>query len=185
MANKIVIAELDLDVSALIKNTTELKSEIDKLKQSQKELTKEGNTASQEFVQNAADLKSLSTAYNANVKAIADQTKATEDVTSRTQLLEQALSIEVTSIKEAREQNALLNRLRNEANATTAEGQAEIKRLNNALDANNDFIKENADQYLQQKINVGNYKDSIKEAFNEMNIFNGGISGFIARSQEA
>ena len=185
MANKIVIAELDIDVSALVKNTTELKAEIDKLKASQKELTSTGQTASKEFVQNAADLKSLSTAYNANVKAIADQTKATADVTSRTQLLEQALSMEVTSIKEAREQNALLNRLRNEANATTAEGQAEIKRLNNALDANNEFIKENADQYLQQKINIGNYKDSIKEAFNEMNIFNGGITGFIARSQEA
>ena len=185
MANKIVIAELDIDVSALVKNTTELKAEIDKLKASQKELTSTGQTASKEFVQNAADLKSLSTAYNANVKAIADQTKATADVTSRTQLLEQALSMEVTSIKEAREQNALLNRLRNESNATTAEGQAEIKRLNSALDANNDFIKENADQYLQQKINIGNYKDSIKEALGELNIFNGGITGFIERSKAA
>ena len=185
MAQKIVIAELDIDVNALIKNTTELKSEIDRLKEAQKQLTKEGQTASKEFVQNAADLKSLSTAYNANVKAIADQTQATADATSRSQLLEQALSMEVTSIKEAREQNALLTRLRNEANATTAEGQAEIKRLNNALDANNDFIKDNADAYTQQKINIGNYKESIKEAFNEMNIFNGGIGGFITRSQEA
>lgn len=183
--SKIVIAELDIDVNALIKNTTELKSEIDRLKEAQKQLTKEGQTASKEFIQNAADLKSLSTAYNANVKAIADQTQATADATSRSQLLEQALSMEVTSIKEAREQNALLTRLRNEANATTAEGQAEIKRLNNALDANNDFIKDNADAYTQQKINIGNYKESIKEALGELNLFNGGIGGFIQRSNEA
>lgn len=185
MANKIVIAELDIDVNALIKNTTQLKAEIDRLKQAQKELTKEGQTASKEFVQNAADLKSLNSAYNANVKAIADQTQATADATARTQLLEVALNAEVTSIKEAREQNALLTRLRNEANATTAEGIEEIRRLNNALDANNAFIKDNVDAYTQQKINIGNYKESISEALGELNLFNGGIGGFIQRSQEA
>ncbi len=168
MAEKIVIAELDIDTGALIKSTQQLKSSIDNLKQSQKELTKEGETASAEYVQNVADLKALSSAYNSNIKAIADSTKAKADEANRTELLNLALSAEVTSIKEAREQNSLLNRLRNEANATTTEGQEEIRKLNNALDSNNEFIKENADAYLKQKINIGNYTQSIKDA-----IFNG------------
>jgi hypothetical protein len=185
MAQKIVIAELDIDVNALLKNTTELKAEIDRLKQAQKELTQAGETASKEFVQNAADLKTLNTAYNANVKAISDSTQAQADQANQSKLVALALNSEAQSIKEAREQNALLNRLRNETNVSTAEGKAQLEALNKKLDENNAFIKENADAYLQQKINIGNYKDSIKEAFNEMNIFNGGISGFIERSQAA
>lgn len=185
MASKIIIAELDIDVNALVKNTTELKAEIDRLKQAQKELTQAGETASKEFVQNAADLKTLSSAYNANVKAISDSTQAQADQANQSKLVALALDTEAQSIKEAREQNALLNRLRNETNVSTAEGKAQLDALNQKLNQNNDFIKENADAYLQQKINIGNYKDSIKEAFNELNIFNGGIGGFIERSQEA
>lgn len=185
MAEKIVIAELDIDTGALIKSTQQLKSSIDNLKESQKELTDDNKSASAEYVQNAADLKVLTSAYNSNIKAIADSTKAKADEANRTELLNLALNTEVTSIKEAREQNSLLNRLRNEANATTTDGQAEIQKLNNALDANNEFIKENADAYLKQKINVGNYSDSIKEAFKDINIFNGGIAGFASRAQSA
>ena len=185
MAEKIVLASLEIDMGALIKSTSELKAEIDRLKDSQKELTKEGDTASEQYVQNAADLKALNTAYNANVKAIAESTKAQADQANQTKLVSVAINTEVKSIKEARDQNSLLNRLRNETNVSTAEGKAQLEALNKKLDENNAFIKENADQYLKQKINIGNYKDSIKEAFSEMNIFNGGIVGFIERSKEA
>lgn len=185
MAEKIVIASLDIDMGALLKSTTELKTEIDRLKEAQKQLTKEGDTASEQYVQNVADLKTLNSAYNANVKAISDSTTAQADQANQSKLVALALSTEAQSIKEAREQNSLLNRLRNETNVSTVEGKAQLDALNKKLDENNAFIKENADQYLQQKINIGNYKDSIKEAFSEMNIFNGGLSGFIERSQEA
>lgn len=185
MAERINIATLELDVNALLRSTTEVKAAIDGIKERQKQLTKEGKTSSVEFVQNAADLKVLSQAYNANTKAIADSTQATADQANRTELLNLALSQEVVSIKEAREQNALLNRLRNEANATTAEGQAEITALNAKLDENNEFIKANADAYLQQKINIGNYTESIQTALANINPLNGGMAGFIQRSQEA
>lgn len=182
---KIVISELDIDVNALIKSTAEVKNAIDTIKKQQAELTKSGETASHQFVQNSADLKVLSSAYNSNLKAIADSTQAQADYANRTQLISLALQTEVTSIKEAREQNSILNRLRNEANATTKEGQEEITALNKKLDENNDFIKANADAYLQQKINIGNYSESIQDALSNLNPLNGGISGFIQRSQEA
>ena len=185
MAERVVIAELDINAEAFIKNTAEIKKQIDQLKKDQKELTKIGGTSSKAFVQNAADLKVLSQAYNANIKTLSQNTKATADAIAREQLLSGALLEEVSSIQEARNQNKLLNKLRNETNVTTEQGRKELKALNDALDSNNEFIKDNADSYLKQKINIGNYKDSIKEAFNELNIFNGGLSGFIVRSQEA
>jgi hypothetical protein len=182
---KIIIAELDIDVKAMIASTSSVKKVIDDLKKSQSDLAKNGDTNSKAFVENAANLKVLNSEYTAGIKALADNTKATADQTNRTELLKLALDGEVTSIAEAREQNKLLNKLRNDANATTTEGQAEIKKLNNALDANNEFIKENADAYLKQKINIGNYSDSIKDALQNLNPFNGGIAGFTQRAQEA
>lgn len=183
--SKIVIASLDIDIEALLKSTSDLKKEIDALKNTQKDLAASGDKTSEAFVQNEAVLKSLNGAYNSNIKVIQESGKATQTQASQSELLSMALNTEATSISEARQQNQLLNKLRNETNATTVEGQAQITALNAKLDENNNFIKQNGDQYLQQKINIGNYKESIKEAFQEMNIFNGGIGGFISRSQEA
>ena len=182
---KINIAELNIDVSSLIKSTTEVKQAIDNIKSQQKELTKAGETSSNQFIQNSADLKVLTSAYNANIKALAENTQATSDQANREQMLALALNTEVSSIKEAREQNNLLNKLRNESNALTAEGQADIIALNAKLDENNKFIKENSDAYAQQKINIGNYSESIKDALANINPLNGGLTGFIQRSQQA
>lgn len=182
---KIVIAELEIDIDALLKSTSDLKKEIDKVKNAQKELAASGQSSSAAFVENEAVLKSLNSAYASNVKAITETGKATANQVTQAELLNQALNTEVTSIAEARQQNQLLNKLRNETNATTKEGQAQIAALNKKLDENNDFIKENADAYLKQKINIGNYAESVKEAAQSINPLNGGMSGFISRSQEA
>jgi len=185
MANKIVIAELDIDINALLKSTGQLKAEIDRLKESQKSLTKEGDTSSKAFVQNAADLKTLQSAYNQNIKAISENTQAQADQANASKLVALALNTEVTSITEAREQNKLLNKLRNDTNVSTEEGKKQLADLNNKLDQNNEFIKENADAYLKQKINIGNYSDSIREAVANLNPLNGGMAGFTERAQEA
>lgn len=182
---KITIAELDIDVQAMLASTSQVKKVIDDLKKSQAELVKSGDTNSKAFVENASNLKVLNAEYTAGVKALADNTKATADQANRTDLLNLALKGEVSSIAEARAQNALLNKLRNETNVTTEEGKAQLTELNKKLDSNNDFIKENADQYLKQKINIGNYSDSIKDALQNLNPFNGGLAGFTQRSQEA
>jgi len=182
---KIKIAELEIDDKALIKSTSDVKKAIDELKAAQKDLANQGDTNSKEFVKNASDLKVLGSAYAGNMKALAGMTQATVDATNKNELMALALGKEVTSIAEARDQNKILNKLRNETNVSTAEGKTQLEALNKKLDQNNNFVKENADAYLQQKINIGNYSDSMKEALNSMNPFNGGLTGFIQRSQEA
>jgi hypothetical protein len=182
---KIVIAELDIDINALLKSTSDLKKEIDALKNTQKDLAASGDKTSEAFVQNEAVLKSLNSAYSSNIKVIQESGQATKTQADQANLLTMALETEVTSIAEARQQNQLLNKMRNETNVTTKEGQAQLTALNNKLNSNNDFIKENADNYLKQKINIGNYSESIKEAAQSMNPLNGGLSGFSQRAQEA
>jgi hypothetical protein len=175
---KVVIAELDIDIQALLKTTSDLKKEIDKLKNTQKDLAASGQASSEAFVENEAVLKTLTGAYSQNIKAIQESGKATTQQTDQTELLNLALTQEATSISEAREQNKLLNKLRNETNVTTKEGQAQLTQLNAKLDANNAFIKQNGDAYLKQKINIGNYKEDIKSALGELNLLNGGLQQF-------
>lgn len=182
---KVVIAELDIDINALLKSTSELKKEIDALKNTQKELAASGDKSSEAFVANEAVLKSLNGAYSSNIKVIQESGQATKTQADQAQLLTMALTQEATSISEAREQNVLLNKLRNETNVTTKEGQAQLTSLNAKLDSNNAFIKENADAYLKQKINVGNYSESIKDAASSINPLNGGIAGFTERANAA
>lgn len=183
--DKIVIAELDIDVKALISSTTQVKKAMDDLKKEQKDLSKNGQDNSEQFVENAANLKLLNSEYNAGVKAISENTKAIADQANRAELLNLALNQEINSIDEARAQNKLLNKLRNEAVTSTGEQSQEVKDLNKKLDENNEFIKANADAYLQQKINIGNYSDSIKEALGNLNPLNGGMGAFVQRSKDA
>lgn len=96
-----------------------------------------------------------------------------------------ALSNQITNINQARASNTELLRVRNQLNPSIEEERVLITSLNDQLDKNNQFIKENASAYEQQKINIGNYSESIKTAFADLNIFNGGLTGFISRSQEA
>jgi hypothetical protein len=182
---KVVIAELEIDITALLKSTSDLKKEIDALKNTQKDLAASGDKSSEAFVQNEAVLKSLNSAYASNVKVIQESGKATATQADQSELLSLALNQEATSIAEAREQNKLLNKLRNETNVSTEEGQIQLTALNKKLDSNNAFIKENADAYLKQKINIGNYSESIKEAAESINPLNGGIAGFTERAQAA
>lgn len=183
MAEKIIIASLDLDVKGVISSTQQLKQQLEQLKREQIALKNTGQESSQAFIENDVNIKLLSKAYNDNMKSLVANKTAMEDSANASEMLAIALEGEVRTIAEAREQNKLLNKLRNETNATTTEGQEQIRLLNNALNANNDFIKDNADAYLQQKINIGNYKDSITEALGELNLFNGGLAGFMQRAQ--
>lgn len=185
MAEKINIAEINIDTKSLLSETAKIKKELDDLKKQQKELQKEGETSSKQYVQNAADIKSLTSAYNTNTKALAKNTKAVKDQETAQERLDAVMNQEIKTIQQARDQNKLLNQLRNNTNATTEEGRKQIEQLNAKLDENNAFIEENADGYLKLKLRIGDYAGGIKSAFKDLNIFNGGLVGFISRSKEA
>lgn len=120
-------------------------------------------------------LKDLAKAQDDLAKAqkkVNDQEKETEKLRKRQTALEQkqeatekalteALNQQAKSIKEAREQNKLLTKVRNEINVTTKEGVEQLNRLNAKIDANNRLIKQNGDAALKQKMNIGNYASAL------------------------
>lgn len=178
MPQTIKIAELAIDNKTLLKELSDTKKKIDELSETQKKLKKNGDTASETFIKNQADLKSLKSEFSSQIKILQTTTQATEKLTT-------GINKEIKSLDQAKANNKELVQLRNQLNQNTVEGAQALQEINQKLDQNNEFIKENASQLEQQKIAIGDYKNGIKDAFQEMNIFNGGLDGFIGRSKEA
>ena len=176
MAEKITIAQLDINTDALVKSASTLKANIGSLRDEQSKLKKSGQENSEEFVKNEAVLRRLGTEYRNQ------QSTITQLITSNGQLKtsEEALSIaldkENKSIGEARQNNSELIKLRNELNVSTPEGAQAIALVNEKIDANNKIIKENVSQLEQQKIGIGDYKTAITDALNSTGLFGGSIN---------
>lgn len=60
---------------------------------------------------------------------------------------------------------------------STPEAKARITEINAEINTNNELIAENSDKLKQQKMNVGNYTDSILEALGVSKEFGGGVAG--------
>ncbi len=185
MAEQIVIAELQINTQSLQDSSTKLIQEIAKLKAEQKDLVKEtkGLTTatdeqSRQYIETDARLKQLNAEYANNKKVLAEASSGVAG-------LNDVLQKENKTISEAENANKKLSLIRSQITTDTQEGRDAITEINNKIGENNDFIKENSDALKLQKMNVGNYKASVSEALGELNIFNGGLDGFLERSQEA
>lgn len=98
-------------------------------------------------------------------KELTAQRKAAEKAAAKLQIAEEKLdavmNTQAKSIAEAREQNKVLNQVRNNLVVTDEKSAKKLNELNAKLDANNDLVKNNADRYLKQKINIGNYQSAL------------------------
>src|SRR5699024_5512945 len=173
MAEKIKIAEFDIDVDQLIEATTEVKSRIDQLVQSQKILTQNGKTSSEQFVTNAANLRELRREYNSQIKVLGEVNSATGKNIPLEHEINEILNREIKSINDLRKQTNDLTKARNNINITTEEGRKQLESLNSKLDENRKLEKENVSQFEQTKLNIGNYTESIRQAVGEMGLFGG------------
>ena len=101
-------------------------------------------------------------------KATAEQKKAIAD-----ELIlqdEQAGTLEKIAAK-----SRVLRREREKLNLETEEGRQRLKEINDELDENNEVIKENSDALKKQKLNVGNYTESVEKALGPLGDMIGGI----------
>lgn len=184
----------------------EYQKEINELNKVQKLLENANGESSDAYKENEGRIQALTAAQKANYKVQQDLTqqikKVGSELTTTTQMqnayntstgqqttllnaTNKALETNVNNINEARASNKEILAIRNQLNPAIEEEAAQITKLNARLDENNAFIKENASAYEQQKINIGNYTDSIREAAASISPLNGGLSGFIGRAQEA
>ena len=77
----------------------------------------------------------------------------------------------VSTVKEAQEQNKALRIIVRNLNKEIPEQAEQIKNLNAVIDENSELQKENADALTAQKINIGNYKESVTDALSETGLF--------------
>src|SRR5690625_1272104 len=171
MADKIKLAEFDIDVSDLEKSASEVKARLDELIASQKELTKAGKSADEAFIINAANIRGLRREYNNQIKVLNEVYDATSKNLPLEHQINEVMNRETKSVNDLRKQISDLTKARNNVNLTTEEGQKQLKVINDAIDANNAKLKTSVSVYEQQKMNVGNYANDIKQAAGDLNLF--------------
>jgi len=87
----------------------------------------------------------------------------------------------VQSIDKLRAANRALTRERNQTNVATEEGRKKVQELNAAIDKNNAVIKDNSAALEKQRLNVGNYTDSITDAAKELKIAGVSVNDFSSK----
>lgn len=184
MAEKetINIVQLQIKEEDVIKKLTELKTVIDSTRKSTKELEAEnkklseaGQQNSQAYKDNAvqieknkAQVKGLSTEYSNNQKILVS--------------LNQDQNNNLKSINDLVARNKALRQERNNVNIKTKEGHDRIKELNKEIDANDKLIKDNNDNLVKQKINIGNYGSALQGLPGPLGA---GVAGFKALTKSA
>lgn len=83
---------------------------------------------------------------------------------------------EVHSKEEAIEVNKRLRKASNMLKDTDEDYRNTLGKLNSTIGVNTDYIKRNSDRYTQQKMNIGNYTESVKQAWMELNRLNDSMS---------
>jgi len=153
-------------------------AEIVSLTNKQKELFKSEQAVG---VQMATTRKEITQTTN-QLKTYQD---AENKTTSLIDLGNAAMQVQIRNKNDARAANIALNNIVNQLNPAIDSEKKAIVDLNDQMDKNTAFIKENSSETAKQKMNVGNYTESIKEALSSINPFNQGIGGFISKSKEA
>ncbi len=167
---KVKLAELEIDLSAVIADQAKLVTEIERTKEAQRDLQKSTENLAdssederKQYVRNQTELKKLQGDYRTNEKLLLEQKNGVNGLSS-------ALEKENKSVGDARKNNKQLLDLRNKINTTTKDGKKAVEEINGKLDKNNDFIKENVSNLEKQKINVGNYEKSVVSALGKVEI---------------
>lgn len=140
---------------------------------------------------NAESLEKLAKAEATVEKAqkASTTTKKSTNVTEqeRQKIIADAIAAtykEVHSIQEANDMNKQLRRAVKLVRDTDEEYIQTVGRLNSTIGVNTDYVKRNSDRYTQQKMTIGDYTESVKRAWMEIQRGNSSMKsmGIIAKS---
>lgn len=198
--------ELRKEQERYAKESTNLKKSYSDLEKAQIELRKRNQQESAQYKDNskamqdiviqqkkvffaqkdlAIEQSKVNSEYSATTKIYKELSKQTGNLINVEERLDKALKDQVNSLSQAKSQNKELRTIREQLNTSTDQGKEALEKINSKLDENTAYIKKNVSEFEKQKMAIGDYSSQIKAAFNELNIFNGGVVGFISRSKEA
>lgn len=154
---RVTIAQLDIDVDAAVNESARLRNEIERLKTAQKELAAQGSEGDRQFVQNAAALKNLNTAYRQNQEVVSALISVGRD-------LNKIRNFEGKSITQVRNERTRLIKIVNSLNGETEEEIELAEQLNDTIDDQTKFIRENSSEFNASKDGIGEYQQAIERA---------------------
>jgi hypothetical protein len=162
-----VILSVQLDQGDAVTKVAQLTTEINKLKEANKQLDQTTEEGAKQIAENNALIKD-----------------ATRDRTALQKQIQNSIIVqgnEIKTIEQARAANQLLREERNKVDLTTKQGQQRLVELNKEIDRNDKLIRENVDSYTQQKINIGNYASALEGIGGPF----GRFIGFLRRGKES
>lgn len=142
-----IIFSVQIDQSDAIAKVAGLTKEINSLKEANNKLAKAEGDNTKAIAENNILIQAATNERSKTNKAILASVEA--------------FGKEAKSIDDARTAVKQLTIERNKLDLSTDAGKAKQKELNASIDQHNKFIKENVDQYQQQKINIGNYTSAL------------------------
>lgn len=172
MAEKIKLADFDIDVDELLKRTQSVKQRIDEIKAEMKEMAKAGDTSSEAFINNAVSLKELNKEYNNQLKVLGEVASANGKVIPLEQQLDTIMRRETKTINDLRKQNSDLLKTRNNLNLENEEHQKLLVEINAQYDRNIQLIKENVSEREKEQMSIGGYANAIREVIGETGLLN-------------
>jgi hypothetical protein len=183
--NNIVIAKLDLDTKELIKSAGDSAKQIQALRDEQQKLTSVGKETSIQFVANAAALDKLETAYKAQQAAVSAQISEDGKLLTVKKAIKDAVNEVNKSENDYLNNNKELLALKKNLNTTDDDYEKRLDKINSKLQENNRWLNENGSANARLVTTMNDYKQQVSDSFDSINIFNGGLSGFISRAEEA
>lgn len=78
---------------------------------------------------------------------------------------------EIGTLAQLRERMSALRLVVQNTSLTTKEGQDTIKAYNKEIDELTEVLSENSDKFIKNKINIGNYEESIRKALGQTTLF--------------
>lgn len=161
MPEQVNIASLTIDVDDVIKESARLKTELDKVRKSKKDLdttTKQGQI---DDAKAAVAIKNLSKAYRDNQSFAASLESANKN-------LAKTMATQNKSTQQLRDSRSQLNQISKNIVGDTEEEVALRSKLNTAIDAQTKKIREQGSEFNASKDQIGEYKNNIIEAYNAL-----------------
>jgi hypothetical protein len=185
MAKNITIAKLDMDTQSLIDSMQKTAKQIENLRDQQEKLAKKGKEGTEQFQANEAALKSLTVAQRAQTAALSAQTTEDGKLVSVKKAVKEAINEVNNSENDYMANNQKLLALKKQLNSNDNDYEKRLAAINGKLQENNNWLEENGSAHAKLVTTMNDYKQQVADSFNEINIFNGGLSGLISRAQEA
>lgn len=185
MANeKIVLAQLDIDIKGLIKAAQEATTALEAINSELKNLKGSGQESSQYFAEMQQQAQLFTKLLDQQKAALQEQIKQQEKLAETQKNVAGALHQTTEAQKNLTNSMAAGRALTAEYTNNAADATDAINDLNAALNENRSLMADNSGTENQVKT-FNDYKEQVTESFNSINIFNGGLGGFISRAQEA